>query len=416
MDLTEEVSFKDSLSSNGSTVKIEFQGKLQKGLPRYKKVDDGIVRDIEIVESKSGYVVIQVKKADAASKYAAFVLPRVDGRPVRLILDIEGQGRTGMSSKERGQMHSRPTVPVGPRKAEGKTVVIDPGHGGEDPGAIGIRGVKEKEVVLSLARHLKDELQSQGVNVFLTRTGDYFIPLRERVKLAHEHGADLFVSIHADSSPTKTTRGASVYCLSLTGATDEAARILAEKENASDLIGGVRLSDDKDLNFILVDLVQTETINQSLKFGSVLLEAMRTVHEIKFQAPKQAGFRVLKAPDIPSVLIETGFLSNPQEELLLAQSSFQKKLARALADGIMKFLGLEPKKVAAGEPQRGRDHPMKKASSNTLGVARRVHVVQKGQSLSHIAAQYGVSIRELKEANGIQEAKDLKPGQRILIP
>jgi N-acetylmuramoyl-L-alanine amidase len=195
---------------------------------------------------------------------------------------------------------------------------------------------------------------------------------------------------------------------------------LAEKENASDLIGGVRLTDDHDVNTILVDLLQTQTINDSLRLGSVLLDSLGRVHQVKFSNPKQAGFRVLKAPDIPSVLVEVGFLSNPQEERLLSNGSFQASLVKALTCGVASFLGVDlsqgpvlTKSSSEGNWPSGRRGP-----SHTRGGEEKVkeHVVEPGQTLSHIASIYGRRVEDLQAANGIKDPSRLRPGQRIVVP
>jgi len=217
-------------------------------------------------------------------------------------------------------------------------IVIDPGHGGDDPGAVGPRGTMEKDVVLAFARSLKKAFdETAEYHVYLTRNGDYFLPLRERISIAEEYGADLFISLHADSNRIKKTRGSSVYCLSLKGASDEAARCLAEQENASDLIGGIPFSENEDLNFTLLDLALTNTINSSLRLGSLVLREVKKVHPVKFEKPKQAGFKVLKAAEIPSILIELGFVSNPTEERLLQQKQFQATVAQAILSASHKF-------------------------------------------------------------------------------
>ena len=180
--------------------------------------------------------------------------------------------------------------------------------------------------------------EKEGYQAFLTREGDYFIPLRDRIKIAGDYGADLFISVHVDSNHNRKLRGASVYCLSLKGASDEAARCLAKKENASDLIGGISFTQNDDLNFTLLDLALTNTINSSLRLGSLILREIKSVHPIKFDKPKQAGFRVLKTTEIPSVLVELGFVSNPDEERLLKQKKFQVNVSQAIVTASDQFL------------------------------------------------------------------------------
>jgi N-acetylmuramoyl-L-alanine amidase len=227
---------------------------------------------------------------------------------------------------------------MGSQSDKKKVIVIDPGHGGDDPGAVGPRGTLEKDVVLGFARSLKKAFdEKKGYQVYLTRNGDYFLPLRKRVSIAEEYGADLFISVHADSNRIKKTRGSSVYCLSMKGASDEAARCLAEKENASDLIGGIPFTESDDLNFTLLDLALTNTIKSSLRFGALVLREVKKVNPVRFEKPKQAGFKVLKTAEVPSILIELGFISNPTEERLLKQKQFRAILARAILSASYTF-------------------------------------------------------------------------------
>ncbi len=215
-------------------------------------------------------------------------------------------------------------------------IAIDPGHGGRDPGAIGKKGTREKDITLAVAKKMKTLInRTPGYRAILTREADRFVVLRNRVKKAREHQADLFLSIHADSYKSARVRGASVYALSLSGASSEAARWIAEKENASDLIGGISLDDKDDLiASVLLDLSQTATIQDSLELGSDVLKKLGKVSKLNNKTVQQAGFAVLKAPDMPSILIETAFLSNPAEEKKLRRSKYQQILASAVFAGI----------------------------------------------------------------------------------
>ena len=224
------------------------------------------------------------------------------------------------------------------------TIAIDAGHGGEDPGARGARGSHEKDITLAIAKKLKalvdDEPNMRGV---LTRDGDYFIPLHGRVVKARKVSADLFVSIHADAFTRPEARGSSVFALSERGATSASARYLAKKENESDLIGGVSL-DDKDpyLARTLLDLSQTATINDSLKLGKAVLGHIGEINTLHKNSVEQAGFAVLKSPDIPSILVETAFISNPEEERRLNDEAYQQQLAKAILSGIKRYFSSNP--------------------------------------------------------------------------
>jgi len=224
------------------------------------------------------------------------------------------------------------------------TVALDPGHGGEDPGAIGHRGTYEKTVVLAIGRKLKRVLDANAnMRVMLTRNDDFYVPLAERVRKARRVQADLFVSIHADAFRESSARGSSVFALSEHGATSAAARWLAQKENAADLIGGVNL-DVKDpvLARTLLDLSQTAQISDSLKVGQEVLEGIATHNALHKGTVEQAGFAVLKAPDIPSILVETAFISNPDEELKLRSPREQQRFAESIADGIQRYFAQSP--------------------------------------------------------------------------
>lgn len=219
-------------------------------------------------------------------------------------------------------------------------IVLDPGHGGRDPGAIGKKGTLEKNITLAVARKMKTIInRTEGYRAVLTREGDRFIALRNRVAKARDLRADLFVSLHADSFRSPNVKGASVYALSLNGASSEAARWIAEKENKSDLIGGIKLDDKDDLiASVLLDLSQTATIQDSLELGNDVLKHIGKVSSLNNNNVQQAEFAVLKAPDMPSILIETAFLSNPAEERKLRNSKHQHKLAKAVFAGIKTHL------------------------------------------------------------------------------
>jgi len=224
------------------------------------------------------------------------------------------------------------------------TIALDPGHGGEDPGAIGRGGSREKDVVLAIAQRLKRKIEEQpNMRVMLTRDADYFVPLHVRVQKARKVQADLFVSIHADAFVEPTARGASVFALSEKGASSTAARWLARKENAADLIGGVNIqTKDRQLASVLLDLSTTAQISDSLKLGKAVLAEIGGINRLHKGAVEQAGFAVLKAPDIPSILIETAFISNPEEEAKLTDNAYQEQMATAILNGIRKYFAKNP--------------------------------------------------------------------------
>jgi N-acetylmuramoyl-L-alanine amidase len=265
--------------------------------------------------------------------------------PLMALLE-ENRGAAGADPKRAGGQERVPVTKTEP-KPEGRrkiTVALDPGHGGEDPGAIGPRGTYEKNVALAIARKLRGMLDAEpGMRAMLTRDDDYFVPLATRVKKAQAVQADLFVSIHADAFRERTARGSSVFALSETGATSAAAKWLAQKENAADLIGGVNLdARDPVLARTLLDLSQTAQISDSLKAGRHVLDGIGTVNSLHKVAVEQAGFAVLKAPDIPSILVETAFISNPDEELKLRSDRHQAKFAESMHEGIRRYFATNP--------------------------------------------------------------------------
>lgn len=231
--------------------------------------------------------------------------------------------------------HSKPKA----KKAGAKRIVmLDPGHGGIDTGAIGHNGSKEKHVVLAIAKNVRAQLRARGIDARLTRTSDKFIPLYDRVEIAHQHGADLFMSIHADGFTNPNAAGASVFALSNRGASSAMAKYLSDKENAVDELAGKKARDkDHLLQQVLFDLVQTDTIKNSLTLGSHIIKQIKPVHRLHSRNTEQAAFVVLKSPSIPSVLVETSFITNPAEEKLLGTAAFRQKIATAITDGVMSY-------------------------------------------------------------------------------
>ncbi|MFT7109734.1 MAG: N-acetylmuramoyl-L-alanine amidase [Psychrobacter glaciei] len=287
-------------------------------------------------------------------------------------------------------------------------VAIDAGHGGEDPGAIGHGGVYEKKVVLSIAKKLEQYLiREKGFQAALIRTGDYYVGLRDRTKRAREANADLFISIHADAFSSPRAKGSSVFALSKRGATSEAARWLADKENSSDLIGGVgALSlDDKDdvLAGVLLDLSMTASLGMSLGIGQTILNSMGGVSKLHKRRVEQAGFAVLKSPDIPSLLIETGFLSNPGEARKLKTSAYQKQMARAIFTGIREYFQQSPPPGTYLASIKNKDNNLKR------------YVIAPGDTLSMIALRHDTSMNSLKKLNGLKSSS-LRVGQVIKVP
>lgn len=324
------------------------------------------------------------------------VLPPNDLYGHRLVIDIGERREAGAPPVA---VAPPPVQPAAAAPRRPVVVAIDAGHGGEDPGALGGRGTREKDVVLAVATRLERLIDRHpGLEGRLIRDGDYYISLRERTALARSHGADLFVSVHADGFYNRTARGMSVYALSNQGATSETARWLADRENASDLVGGVTLHDkDELLAQVLLDLSMTRTVSDGIAFARFVLGELRRLGPVHSMRVEQAGFAVLKSPDIPSILVETGYITNPDEERLLRTPEYQERLADAIYRGVVSYLeALDMLSPAAPSVER-------------------VHLVSTGDSLSVLASRYGVSVAALKRVNGLADNR-IFIGQKLRIP
>jgi N-acetylmuramoyl-L-alanine amidase len=327
--------------------------------------DDPYIAQIRVGQFKPGVVRLVIDlKADA--KPQAFLLQPVGEYGHRLVLDVYPAVPVDPLLALLEERSSKPVAaedapriepwPLEPKKGRGRanrdkpvahrlvTVVVDAGHGGEDPGARGRRGSREKHITLSIAKRLKALIDAEpNMRAVLTRDGDYFVPLAARVEKARRVRADLFVSIHADAYVLPHARGASVFALSERGATSAAANWLAKRENDADLIGGVNLDvKDRHLAETLLDLSQTATISDSLKLGRAVLDELGDINTLHKPHVEQAGFAVLKAPDVPSILVETAFISNPEEEKKLNNAAHQDKVARAVLAGIKRYFAKNP--------------------------------------------------------------------------
>lgn len=319
-------------------------------------------------EKERDPLALLVREKEQAEKEAAKAVQdalgefigRMDGKQA-----LPGAAAPGQPPKAVAQAPSAPAA-AAPKAGEGMTpapappsaelmarvdrliiIAIDPGHGGEDPGATGPSGLREKDVVLQIALQLRDRINAQrNMRAFLTRDGDYFVPLQERVRKARRVQADLFVSVHADAFITPQARGASVFALSENGASSSAARWLANKENAADLVGGVNVkSADAAVLRTMLDMSTTAQIKDSLKLGKEVLGQIGKVGSLHKRGVEQAGFAVLKAPDIPSILVETAFISNPEEEAKLRDADYQEELVKALVTGITRYFTKNPHAV-----------------------------------------------------------------------
>jgi N-acetylmuramoyl-L-alanine amidase len=337
----------------------------------------------------------------------------------RLVIDLfdEAVAEAAPEPEPRAALPARPALKPGEL-----IVAIDAGHGGEDPGAIGRRyRTREKDVVLAIARELyKLVAAAPGMKPVMIRDGDYYVGLRERIRKAQRHNADVFISIHADAVSGRNAHGSSVYALSERGATNEAARVLADKENAADMVGGAGFGERDDLLLkVLVDMTQTATIGDSLGLGGDVLASLRAVGPLHSSSVHQAGFMVLKSPHIPSILVETAFISTPDEERKLRDRAYQRRLAEGVFSGLKRASprllarrgsGSEAVQAAHKTPPAPAPRP-----EQTAAAGMREHVVKSGETLTAIARLYDIHVDTLRFLNNVQ-GNDLPAGFKLKIP
>ena len=305
-----------------------------------------------------------------------------------------------------GNLQPVKSAAAGRRAGRDVVVAIDAGHGGHDPGAIGRAKTREKDVALAVSRRLAALVDKEpGMRAVMTRSDDRYIDHRGRMEIARAAGADLFVSVHADAVDDRRARGASVYALSMKGASDEAARRLAQRENSSGLVGGVTL-DDKDavLASVLLDLSQNAAIGASLEVGDSIMGQLAQVGSVHRRKVQQAGFLVLKSPDVPSILVELNYISNPNEEKRLTDGAQQGKLADAILAGVRNYFYLNPP-VDSRIAMDVRRNPSRNVS----------HVIRRGDTLSEIAERYNVSMSAIRSANKLA-GNNIRVGQTLQIP
>ena len=333
------------------------------------------------------------------------VSAQVDPRSFALQANEQAGYRLVLDLYDYQTLQSVPAVKKSVQESAKRNIIIaiDAGHGGEDPGATGPNRLREKDVVLAIAKELKVLFKADvGFQPIMIRSGDYYVSLKGRRDLARKHQADLFVSIHADAFKRKQAHGASVYALSNGGATSTAALHLAQRENAADLVGGVSLSDKDDmLAGVLADLSMTSTLDTSLQLGNQVLRNVDDIAHLHKKQVEQAGFAVLKSPDVPSILVETGFISNPKESSLLATSRYQKKMASAIHRGIKGWFFAHPPSgtLLAWQKQQGGEQ----------------YIIARGDTLSGIADRFSISLADLKSYNRMDSSKILV-GQKLNIP
>ncbi|GAB3735532.1 N-acetylmuramoyl-L-alanine amidase [Silanimonas algicola] len=345
---------------------------------------------------------------------AGVVRPRTrvegSGRDSRLVLEMfrDDSGAAAISTPAAAPAANAGAAPAAaaPSPVSGTRellIAIDAGHGGRDPGAIGGGGTYEKTVTLKVARELAAEIDRHpGMRALLIRDSDVFIPLGERYQRARDAQADLFISIHADAAQSRQASGASVFVLSTRGASSEAARFLADRENNADLVGGVSLEDkDRSLAAVLLDLSQSATMRVSDEAANHVLDELRSVGKTHKPQVERANFWVLRSPDVPSMLVETGFITNAADERKLNDANFRRRLAEVIARGVGDYFGSQPPPGTwfAANPSRGA----------------RQHVVARGETLGLIAARHGISLSQLRSANDKRDDV-VRVGERLRIP
>ena len=353
----------------------------------------GVVAAVRTGDRTTGELRV-VLELTRAAKAKTFLLAPNEQYGHRLVVDL-------LQPEAAPVIHRTAAIP---ERGRDVVIAVDAGHGGDDPGASGRGGTREKDVVLAIARRVAQEVDAQrGMRAVLVRNGDYFVPLRKRMEIAHNAQADFFISIHADSYRDSSATGATIYVLSEKGANDEASR-LAQRENASDLIGGVSLADtDQMLARVLLDLSQNAALSASTAAGQRLIKRMSSVTPMRRVQVQQAPFLVLKSPDIPSVLVETAYISNPREEASLRSPQYQAAFAQAVREGIVDYFTANPPQgtyFAARTPEDPEPT---------------VHHVIRGETLSEIAERYRVTTASLRRTNSLK-TDSVRVGQMLTIP
>ena len=395
LDLSAPVSHKVITLSKPDRIVIDIDSATLKGSNKLSEID---IQGTPITKVRSGIkdqknlrVVLDVSRA---VKPRSFLLKANGEYGNRLVIDLHDRKKKRTVVKQVDRVEKRDIV-----------IAIDAGHGGEDPGASGPTKVREKAVVLAIAKELNYLFkQEKGYRPVMIRSGDYYVGLEKRRKIARNSQADLLVSIHADAFKNHRARGSSVYALSSRGASSATAKFLADDANSSDLIGGVNLSEkDQLLAGVLADLSMTSSLDSSLQVGSKVVSHMGKISHLHSKRVEQAAFAVLKSPDIPSILVETGFISNPAEEKSLKSKRYQRKMAKAIFSGVKSFFSGSPPPETYVAWQK--DEQRRSVS----------YVISRGDTLSDIAKRYSVTVASLRKTNGLASSS-IRIGQKIKIP
>ncbi|KAF3977389.1 MAG: AMIN domain-containing protein [Methylococcales symbiont of Iophon sp. n. MRB-2018] len=398
-DVTNTATHQIFLIDKPARLVIDFHNAKLKSLLKQPPKDHPLFSRVRsATHNKKGLRVVVDLKAEVNPKSFSLNPNKTYGH--RLVIDLYDKTSKSNKYSAKAVDSSKQVTKSVTSKARDIVIAIDPGHGGEDPGAHGPRGTKEKKVVFDISKRLAALINKKpGMKAVLVRKGDYYIKLRKRMEIARAAKAQLFVSIHADAFKNPKVKGASVFTVSKRGASSEAARWLAQHENAADLVGGVKLADKEDMvATVLMDLSQKNTKEVSRNIAGRVLRNFKNIGHLHSQNVQKAGFMVLKSPDIPSILVETAFISNPDEERKLRSAKHQQKMARAIFKGVVDYFKQYP-------------------PPNTYFALNNAnkHIISRGETLSGIADQYGVSMRSIKIANALASNK-IQIGQVLKIP
>ncbi len=391
LDLSERAEYRLFTLQNPDRVVIDLDKSAVRSTLDFESDHAGVINSVRHGEPEQKTLRV-VFDLNTSSKVKSFMLDPTGQYGHRLVIDLYPENGKAAPIKQVANLADN----------ERKVIVaIDAGHGGEDPGALGPNRTREKDVVLAISRQLKKSIDARpGMQAVLVRDGDYYIPHRERYEKARKHRADLFVSIHADAFTKSSVTGSSVFVLSSRGASSEFARRMADSENSSDLVGGVTLSDkDEMLASVLLDLSQSATMEASNLVANNVFSSMRAVGKTHKNQVEHANFMVLKSPDVPSILVETAFISNPSEEKRLRDPAWQRKIAGAIASGVQDYFYLSP---PPGTWIAANRQPIR-------------HRVVSGDTLGEIANRYQTTVYRLRYANNLQ-SDSIRVGSELVIP
>jgi N-acetylmuramoyl-L-alanine amidase len=391
LDLSDRTDYQLFTLDKPSRVVIDLQKSTLKGELDFDQKHAGVIQQVRHGSPKKHTLRVVLDLAEGRS-VKSFMLDPTSQYGYRLVVDLYPEGNGAGSIKQFSDLQ-KPNRDI--------VVAIDAGHGGEDPGATGKKRTREKDVVLAIAKELKKSIDQQpGMNGVLIRSGDYYVPLRDRFEKARKNRADLFVSIHADAFKRSNVSGSSVFVLSRRGASSEFARRIAASENNSDLVGGVTLKDKDDmLASVLLDLSQSATMEASNEVAETVFASLNDLGKTHKNHVEHANFMVLKSPDVPSILVETAFISNPSEEKRLKDPAWQKKMAKTITHGIQDYFYLSPP-------------PGTWIAANRQPVR---HRVVRGDTLGEIAHRYKVSLYSIRRANDLK-SDTIRVGVELLIP